>query len=84
LADDAPATLDLAGLKCPLPVLRTRKVLAGMSAGSRLSVITTDPLAVIDIPALLNETGDRLERVEAGADRHVFHIERLARPKARG
>jgi tRNA 2-thiouridine synthesizing protein A len=54
-------TFDLRGLKCPLPVLRTRKALAGMRAGDVLVIACTDPLTAIDIPALLAQTGDVLE-----------------------
>jgi tRNA 2-thiouridine synthesizing protein A len=54
-------TLNLRGLKCPLPALRTKKALGGMAAGDILVVECTDPLAGIDIPNLLNRTGDTLE-----------------------
>jgi tRNA 2-thiouridine synthesizing protein A len=54
-------TLNLRGLKCPLPALRTRKALTGMATGAVLVVECTDPLASIDIPNLLNQTGDVLE-----------------------
>ena len=54
-------TLNLRGLKCPLPALRTRKALAGLQSGDVLTVECTDPLAGIDIPNLLNQTGDALE-----------------------
>ena len=54
-------TLNLRGLKCPLPALRTRKALAAMAAGDLLKIECTDPLTTIDIPNLLRETGDRLE-----------------------
>jgi tRNA 2-thiouridine synthesizing protein A len=55
-------TLNLRGLKCPLPALRTRKALGGMEAGDILIVECTDPLAGLDIPNLLNQTGDVLEQ----------------------
>lgn len=55
-----PIVLDLSGLKCPLPALRTAKALKGLSAGALLSVTCTDPMAAIDIPNLLRETGDEL------------------------
>jgi tRNA 2-thiouridine synthesizing protein A len=63
--------LDLSGLKCPLPALRTRKALKGLAPGRVLSVICTDPMAVIDIPNLLRETGDILvdQRTESGTTR---------------
>ena len=57
----ADKTINLRGLKCPLPALRARKTLSGMTAGDVLVVECTDPLASIDIPNLINQTGDTLE-----------------------
>ncbi len=68
--------LDLAGLKCPLPALRTRKALKSIAPGDRLQVRCTDPLAAIDIPHLIQTTGDRLEGVERGESDIVFLIEK--------
>ena len=67
---------DLKGLNCPLPVLRARKRLAGMAPGALLLVETTDPLAVIDIPALCADDGHRLVSSEAADGGHRFLIER--------
>lgn len=53
--------LNLRGLKCPLPALKTRKALTGLAPGDVMVVECTDPLSVIDIPALLIETEDVLE-----------------------
>jgi tRNA 2-thiouridine synthesizing protein A len=69
--------LDLTGLKCPLPALKTRKALKALSPGDRLQVLCTDPLAAIDIPALIQETGDKVEITERGASRIVFLIEKV-------
>ncbi|QTL02638.1 sulfurtransferase TusA family protein [Aquabacter sp. L1I39] len=60
MAEPSPV-LDLRGLKCPLPVLRTRKALAALSAGARLTVLCTDPMSAIDIPHLMHETGNEVE-----------------------
>lgn len=60
-ADPARIELDLRGLKCPLPALRTRKALGTAAPGTRLVVTCTDPMAVIDIPHLAHETGATLE-----------------------
>ena len=67
-------TIDLRGLKCPLPALRTKKVLKGMAAGEVIVVECTDPLAAIDIPNLLNQTGDVLEGTERAGDVLTFRI----------
>lgn len=53
-------SLDLLGLKCPLPALKTAKFLKSVAAGDTLRVICSDPMTVIDIPNLLRETGDTL------------------------
>jgi tRNA 2-thiouridine synthesizing protein A len=68
--------LDLTGLKCPLPALKTRKALKSVSPGDRLEVHCTDPLSVIDIPALINETGDKVEITARDDKRIVFLIEK--------
>jgi tRNA 2-thiouridine synthesizing protein A len=68
--------LDLAGLKCPLPALKTRKALKALSPGDLLEVHCTDPLSAIDIPALIQETGDKVEITERNERRIVFLIEK--------
>ena len=75
MSEDVEAKLlDLAGLKCLLPALKTRKALKGLAPGERLAVICTDPLAAIDIPNLLRETGDVLESMQSGDGHRRFII----------
>lgn len=66
--------VDLRGLKCPIPALRTRKVLNGLTAGEVILVECTDPMAAIDIPNLVSQTGDVLEDTEHDADVLRFRI----------
>ncbi|MFK3779486.1 sulfurtransferase TusA family protein [Agrobacterium sp. NPDC089420] len=65
---------DLRGLKCPLPVLRSRKKLAALKTGDVLTVETTDPLAVIDIAHMCNEDGHSLVETVAVDKGHRFRI----------
>jgi tRNA 2-thiouridine synthesizing protein A len=65
---------DLRGLKCPYPAIKTEKRLRGMASGSTLTVETTDPLAVIDIPHLCNEKGHTLLASEKTDGGHRFVI----------
>lgn len=53
--------MNLRGLKCPLPTLRVKKKLAGLVSGDVIVAECTDPLAAIDIPNLVRQTGDTLE-----------------------
>jgi len=72
--------LDLTGLKCPLPALKTRRALKALTPGDVLEVHCTDPLAVIDIPSLIGETGDKVEITERTEHRIVFMIEKANSP----
>jgi len=54
-------TMNLRGLKCPLPALRVRKKLSALKSGDLIVAECTDPLAAIAIPNLLRQTGDTLE-----------------------
>ena len=71
--------LDLTGLRCPLPALKTRKALKSTPPGDFLEVHCTDPLSVIDIPNLIRETGDLVEVVQRDERKIVFLIEKADR-----
>jgi len=69
-------TLDLRGLRCPLPALKTRKALTTLAAGDRLVVECTDPLSMLDIPNLISQTGDLLEDTSNQPGLFVFRIKK--------
>jgi tRNA 2-thiouridine synthesizing protein A len=56
-------TLDLRGLKCPLPALLAKKALARLSPGSILTVVADDPMSVVDIPHMCHGQGHAVESV---------------------
>ena len=66
--------LDAAGLLCPLPVLKARKRLKRMSAGSVLRLIATDPAAVVDVPHFCAEAGHRLIGADHAAGQQIYLI----------
>jgi tRNA 2-thiouridine synthesizing protein A len=72
----AEVVLDLKGLKCPLPVLRSRQALKALAPGALLVVEANDPMAVLDIPHMCNEDGHRLVSVERLEDLARFVIAR--------
>lgn len=59
-------TLDCRGTKCPLPVLKMEKRLAGLSAGAALVVLATDPMAKVDIPLYCRQNGHACETTQDG------------------
>lgn len=64
----AQEALDLRGLKCPLPALFTRKALAKAAPGTRLEVLTDDPMAPIDVPHMCRQEGYEVVTVERDGD----------------
>lgn len=66
--------IDLSGLRCPLPVLRTKKALSQLAAGELLCVLTTDADSRQDIPAFVRQTGHVLEGSRTEDDRNYFYI----------
>lgn len=74
-----PTILDLRNLRCPLPVLRTRKALRALTPDALLVVHCTDPLSGVDIPHLLNQTGDALLGTERDGAVLIFTIRKRGR-----
>lgn len=66
--------LDLRGLKCPLPVLKAKKIMKDLAAGDVLVLECTDPMTVIDVPHYANQDGHKLERQERRGDLYVYAI----------
>lgn len=57
-------TVDVRGLQCPLPVLKTAKRMKPLRPGAVVVVLTTDPVAAIDVPHFCREEGHRLVSAE--------------------
>jgi tRNA 2-thiouridine synthesizing protein A len=72
----ATETLDASGLLCPLPVYKAGLVLNRLQPGEVLHLITTDPGALEDIPALARQRGDGLLAVEDQSSSQLFWIEK--------
>jgi tRNA 2-thiouridine synthesizing protein A len=68
--------IDARGLRCPLPVLRLRKRLAGAAPGARVALLADDPMAAIDVPHFCAEAGHTLEATEAQDDHTRFTVRR--------
>lgn len=75
-SEPAETVLDLVGLLCPLPVLKSRRALAGMAPGARLRVVSSDPMSAIDVPHMCNQDGHRLIEQTRDDNRLTFLIER--------
>ena len=67
-------TLDLRGLKCPLPAMKTRTAVARLARGDVLRVLTTDPMSAIDVPHAVSGAGGKLFAQRRDGDVLTFDI----------
>lgn len=72
--------VDASGLKCPLPILRTKKALATVAGGVRIQVLTTDPASVSDFEAFCRQTGHTLVDWQEADGRFRFVLEKRSGP----
>ena len=68
--------LDVKGLNCPLPILRTKKALAEMETGQVLRVQATDPGSLKDFPAFAKQTGNELVEQKEVNRVYEFYLKR--------
>jgi tRNA 2-thiouridine synthesizing protein A len=71
---DAVVTIDVRGLKCPLPVLKAARRMAPHPVGTRFLVLATDPMAAIDVPHFCTENGHALLANGQEGDEMRFEI----------
>jgi len=71
--------MDLRGLRCPLPVLKIRRTLATLQPGAELSALTDDPLAGVDVPNFVRESGDEVMETVREGDAFRFRIRKSDR-----
>jgi len=66
--------VDVLGFHCPVPVHEARKALNEMEDGQLLEVISDDPEALHDIPALVARLNITLESVTEKSGEYIFKI----------
>ena len=74
----ADVELNLTGIKCPLPVLKTRRQINQMEARSVLKVTADDPAAPLDFEHICHTSGHVLLSSTEQAGCFTFYIEKSA------
>ncbi|MCP3869852.1 MAG: sulfurtransferase TusA family protein [Gammaproteobacteria bacterium] len=69
--------IDLSGLNCPLPVLKTKAALARLGKGERLRVIATHPDSVREFEMLCKSPDLEMESFEESGEQYVYRIIKL-------
>ena len=68
--------LDVRGLACPMPIVRTKKAIDQIPVGDDLVVTSTDPGSVADFKAWTNRTGHTLLSSEKVGGEYRFRIKK--------
>ena len=70
-------TLDVKGLSCPMPIVKTKQAIDDLEAGEVLEVVSTDSGSVSDIQGWADGTDgvSLLEQVE-GEDVYKHYVEK--------
>jgi len=68
--------LDCSGMACPMPILKTKKVVDALQTGQVLKMTATDPGSVPDVEAWTSKTGHELLDHEKDGDKFIFYIKR--------
>ena len=74
---DIKQRIDTSGLICPLPVLRTGKVIRQLNSGEVLEVTATDPASREDMKSFCNTTGHVLLESRTDPERFVYLIRKV-------
>ncbi len=72
----ADRELDVRGLVCPLPILRTKKALSEMSTGQVIKIVATDPGSVIDFQVFAEQTANDLLSFTESVDEFIFYLKK--------
>ncbi len=73
---EADEVLDVSGLSCPMPVLKTKKAMEKLEPGKVLKVIATDKGSKSDIPAWVKRTGNELLEMKEEGGKFIYLIKK--------
>lgn len=72
----ADQTLDVKGMKCPMPVIKAKKAIEELKVGQVLEVVATDPGSMADFQAWTKNTGHELIAAEVKEGFYRYKIKK--------
>lgn len=67
--------LDVSGHKCPIPVLRLRRMMDKMKPKEMIELKATDPMTLIDVPNYCREAGHKMVSITEKGDYILYLLE---------
>ena len=74
--EDILQTLDLLGLRCPVPVLKANEGINRLAPGQTIEIIADDPACLRDIPAWVKNSGHKLLKFYKDGEKLQFLIQK--------
>ena len=74
MTETADLELDLGGLNCPMPLLKTKQALNRMESGMIIRVLATDPGSVRDFQVFSKQSGIPLLKSEKQGSNFVYWL----------
>jgi tRNA 2-thiouridine synthesizing protein A len=68
--------LDLSGLTCPMPLLKTKQALNRLTSGNIIKVTATDPASERDFQVFSEQSGVRLLNTEKIAGKFIYWLQK--------
>ncbi len=73
---DVAREFDASGLRCPMPILKTKKEIMQIEVGQILKVIATDVGTKKDFPAFAERTGHEILELVEESNRLIWYLKR--------
>jgi tRNA 2-thiouridine synthesizing protein A len=71
--------LDVTGLRCPVPIIRTKSTISKLTNNEKLLVVVTDPSYIVDCKVFIRQTGHLLLQSWQEDEKLFFIIQKAAR-----
>ena len=74
---DIKVSVDYSGLKCPLPVLKARRVMKDLTSGDKVKIIADDPASLLDFKHFCEVSGNELLYSNSEDDKLIFILKKI-------
>ena len=76
MTEQVDQELDLSGLNCPMPLLKTKQALNRLEAGKVLKVTATDPGSERDFKVFSEQSGIALLRFDSVDGKYIYWLQK--------
>lgn len=68
--------IDASGYNCPVPIIKTKKLMDTILIGQSIKIISTDPGSIMDVATYCNQTKNIMKHQNETDGAYVFIVEK--------